>query len=270
MKQAVSLAVALVLLAGCGRRREPPAGAPPPPRPAAVGPKAAVRAPLPVVSFLVASASVLDPESEARKAASQAQGLFLQGQTNAAIDVLGAAIRRPDVENGRHVLVCMLVSLLMASGRDADAQAIGLEYATAEDDRLFCGPLIASCLIERGDAAAAVIWTERLAALPLPPEAADLNFGDHLAALSAAGRLDEALERVPGMLMGADPARNVALVRSVATRMIAGSDFAGAEGFLSAVEAAAGGKEPYVGAVSNGRAELTQARARPADAAPER
>jgi hypothetical protein len=313
MKHVVPLMVSLVLLVGCSREQQKPeAKAPPVPavpvavaqpkvkpvvppaspvkvaaqsvKPSAVpsGVKEVTpvpsgstnRKPVSVDTFLMPAGS-LASDSEAGMAFAKAQELFQQGQTNAAVDVLTAAVSSSSAENGRPVLIRKLVALLLSSGRVDDAQAACVAYAKDEKAPLgggFIAPpyqLITQYLIEeKGDAAAAVAWTEQLATLPLSGLAAGINFQDHLTALCAAGRADAVIQSVPDILAFTNEVWSASLVQKVASDMITSSDFDNAERFLSAVEAAPNGKAAHVSTVESMRKTLRSAREAQPAAAP--
>lgn len=312
MKHAAIVLASLVLLVGCGRKKQEPqtkapsdapvpaATAPrndkplsPPVKPAKQGvkpsavPTAAAKPDLPknvvripsgstnrqasIDSFLM-PAGFLPPESAAGGAFAKAQDLFLQGQTNAAVDVLTEAVNNPSNENGRPVLIRKLVALLLSSGRVDDARAACIAYAKDEKSALGASPiappyhLVTQYLIEeKGDADAAVAWTEQLAKLPLSGLAASANVADYLSALYAAKRVDEIMQSVPVILAYTNEVWSASLVRSVASDMIAHSDFDSAGRFLSAVEASANGRAAYADTIGSMRKQLESARATPAE-----
>lgn len=298
---ALVMAGGFVLLVGCSREPQKPESKAPPAKPApitATQPKSTTGMPpvsvtktaapstAPVVASIIASApnaptnrlpaslssflrypppERLDPESEAGRTLTRAQELFRQGETNAATDLLKTAVKGPGSETASRELVRSLVALLLGSGRVDEGQAICMEYAVSSDPTLFCGPSVTHYLIEeKGDAAAAVAWTEQLAALPLQGFAADMNLADHLTALSAAGRRDEVIQRVPDIVVQTNDVRNARILGIVAERMIRASDFDGADLVLGAIEKDAGSKAAYSGMVTGLRGLMDRERKRTA------
>lgn len=307
MKNTVSLIAGVVLLVGCGRGDKQPETKKPATQPApvavaptktrpvvtpvvvtalpkdrpAVPPAARVTpvpaepddlASVPTSAFLqVPPASILDPASDAGRLLAEAQELFRQGQVDAAIDTLAAAVKDPAFENGRQVLVGKLVSLLLASARVADAQAVCMQYPGDERAVANIGQ-VNGYLTKIGDMNAAADWAAQLEALPLSGPAADQNSIFLLSTLAKAGRIDEAIERVPGIVEGPDEARNIRVLNAAAGGMLKSSDLENGARLLAAIEEATGGNNAYAGMVSNlrvlqqGMEEM--ARTRPAGATP--
>lgn len=227
---------------------------------------AANRKPVSIDTFLMPAAG-LPADSEAGVAVAKALELYQQGQTNAAVDVLTAAVKGSSFESGRPVLTRKLVALLLASGRLDEAQAACVAFAKDEKAQSGMSPIappyhqITQYLIEeKGDAAAAVSWTEQLAALPLSGMAAGVVYRDRLTALCAAGRTDEVIQSVPEILSLTNEVWSASLVQQVASDLIASSDFDNAERFLSAVEASANGRAAYVDTVGSMRQTMQSAR----------
>jgi hypothetical protein len=305
VKQAVSLIAGAVLLVGCGREPQKPEADAPSAKAAPVAavpsqvnpvakpampvkpelPRVAQAAPVPVTPvpvignhgipfstaiFLQAPhPGTLDPESNAARAVAQAQDLFRQGETNAAVEVLKKAVKDPTCETGRPWLVQMLVAALLASGRVEDAEATCIEYATDQNPKLYCGSVVTRYLIEeKGDAESALAWTARLEKLELGGAPAELILRDRLMSLEAAGRIDEIVERVPEIVAYTNEAQNMRIMLSVANDMIARSHFDNAERFLASIEAAAGEGKAYSGMVSGLRKRLESVRAESASPAP--
>lgn len=194
--------------------------------------------------LLVGSFSPLDPASEAGKVASEARVLFRQGQTNAAMDVLSAAVENPACKSGRPELVRMLASLFLVSDRVSDAQDLCANYVA--DDSFGCSAAIVYYLLkEKNDPAAVVAWTERMDALPLSDVARSQNLGANLTALTQAGRLDDVLTRVPEIVSRPNETDSINSLRAVISDMLSRSDFDNAELLVKTIEASAGQKPAY-------------------------
>lgn len=207
----------------------------------------------------------LRPDSAAAREIAKAQELFRQGRTDAALAVLSAAVTDPDLEGGRAVLVRMQVATLLASGRLDEAKALSIEYATGEQPE-FTGPIVTRYLItEKGDAAAAVAWTDQVATLPLKDYVATLNHSDRLVALASAGRLDEVVFSLPAIVTK-DEGLKICVGASLG--MIKVSNFDGAERFISSVGAYTGDDPTYTGAMKYLSAMLESSRAGKTNAVP--
>jgi hypothetical protein len=194
--------------------------------------------------FLVAPFSSLDPASEAGKVAAEARVFFGQGQTNAAVDALSAAVKDPACQNGRPELVRMLVSLFLVSDRIGDAQDLCANYVT--DDTFGCSAAIISYLLrEKNDPAAVIAWTERMESLQLSDGARSQNLGANLIAVIQAGRFDDVIARVPEIVSRPNDTGNINSLRPVINDLLSRSDFDNAELLLKAIEAAAGEKPDY-------------------------
>ncbi len=194
--------------------------------------------------LLAAPFSPLDPASEAGKVAAEARVFFGQGQTNAAIDALSAAVKDPACQSGRPELVRMLVSLFLVSDRIGDAQELCANYVT--DDTFGCSAAIIYYLLkERNDPAAVVAWTERMESLPLSDAARSQNLGANLIAVTQAGRFDDVIARVPEIVSRPNDTGNINSLRAVISDMLSRSDFDNAELLLKAIESAAGEKPEY-------------------------
>lgn len=222
----------------------------------------------PIAVRVFTRVSALDPKTEAGMAIEQAQALFRQGETNAALKLLSIAVKDPACETGRDEINRKLLALLLASGRVDDAETAALEYAASGQGKMFGGSLLTGYLLENGDAEAAVAWTEQVRKLSLPEEAATQNLKDGLTALAAAGRLDEASQRLPALIARTNETQSANLVADVVDRLIVLSRFDQAEAFLNATDQAAGGKHAYTSMVANMRLKLDGARTRAVNQAP--
>jgi hypothetical protein len=302
VKQAVSLIAGAVLLVGCGREPQKPEADAPSAKAAPVAavpsqvnpvakptmpakpemPHVAQVAPVPVASEPVAATSRM-PRSvaeffrmpppgaagvgEATNVVAQAQKLFQQGEVNAAADLLTKALDDPAQEDGHLAILHLLTAVLLASERVDDAQAVCAQYATEDLPGVFSGSIVTRYLLEeKGDAAAALAWTERLDALPLSGRAKNQNLKDNLMALSAAGRVDEVVQRVPEVVARTgtdDVAKNMFVLDSVVYGMIKRSDFGNAERLVDAIEAAVGSNQAYADRVSRLRDTVKSARDKP-------
>lgn len=210
-------------------------------------------------------ARMLRPESAAAKEVVKAQDLFRLGQTDGAIDILAEAIKNPDLNGGRTVFVRTQIAMLLSSGRVDEAKALTIQYATDEHPE-FVGPIITRYLIEeKHDPDAAVAWTDQLGKLPLKPHVVTLNFSDRLVALSAADRLNEVIQNVPGIVEEED---GMKICVGAAMGMIKTSDFDKAESFLAAVEKASGDDPNYESALKFLNGMLESARASKTNAVP--
>lgn len=197
-------------------------------------------------------AGMLNPESAAAAALAKAQELFLQGQTNAAAEVLTAAMADPACQPDRPVVARKLITLLLASGLTADAQAAYIASATDEKSALFNLDILNRTLVvEQNNRAAAAEWAARLEALPLTGPAADLNLGNLVSSLWLAGATDEAAARVPVIMERPDEAQNVTVLRKVGGDIIKNADAESAERFLAAIEKSSQGKAAYADLVSS-------------------
>ena len=145
-------ALALLLLAGCGKRTAPP-----------VAPDGAGGT----------TAAAAEPQEDpVARVLRQADERLMEGATNEALAMLQAALDDPDLAGSRQPLFNGLIRSLLFTGQAAEARSRMLDAFRGEASLAVGGlGLVYGHLMEQGNLAEVAAWTEEVLAIPdLPDE----------------------------------------------------------------------------------------------------
>ena len=183
--------LSLLLLAGCGRRT---------PAPAAPAPEGAT----------VETAAETPPEEDpVARILRQADEALMNGATNEALDTLQAAMDDPALAEGRQSLFNGLIRFLLLTGQVDEARTRMLE-AYRSDAALAVGGLglVYGHLMEQGNLAEVVAWTETVLAIPALPEEVRLSMREWNLLAHVAQRNDTRMLEIVAQLVHDAPAGN--------------------------------------------------------------
>lgn len=133
-----------------------------------------------------------------KKLFTQAQALFQDGNTNAAINVLSKALDNKVYKENRAQIFNGLMNMLLTADRADDAKTRYLE-AISQDEKLARAGfgIVYDYYIRRGDRSALIKWTKKLIESQLPERLTEQAFIWHMKACYANEQFDQALELVP-------------------------------------------------------------------------
>ncbi|MGI6098448.1 MAG: hypothetical protein GX174_06890 [Lentisphaerae bacterium] len=148
--------LSLLLLAGCGKRKPAPSEA----------------EPAPAGRAEEAAAELQPVEDPVSRILRQADEALMNGATNEALATLQAAMDDPALADNRQPLFNGLIRFLLFTGQVEDARARMLDAYRNDASLAVSGlGLVYGYLMEQGDLAEVVTWTETVLAIPeLPAE----------------------------------------------------------------------------------------------------